>query len=260
MLSMRTISSRVFPVFVAVCTLAPLGEAVPAQGQSLRGSRGSMDRQNMMARRHDFTYIETPARVRFFADQGWLVPVESGRDFVVKGDVSFPFARPEVELFVHRLGSQYRRACGERLVVTSLTRPANRQPRNASERSVHPTGMAVDIRYSWNRGCRRWLEEVLVSLESQGVLEATLERRPRHYHVAIFPQQYASYVEVVSARSAARTASVPTPAQEYRVRKGDSLWTIARAHGTTVDELREFNGLESTRIFAGQVIDVPPGS
>ena len=38
-------------------------------------------------------------------------------------DVSFPFARPEVELFVQRLSGQYRRACGEQLVVTSLTRP-----------------------------------------------------------------------------------------------------------------------------------------
>jgi hypothetical protein len=214
-----------------------------------------MDRQNMMARRHDFTYIESPARVRFFADRGWLVPVKSGSDYVVKGDVSFPVARPEVELFLQRLSGQYRRACGEQLVVTSLTRPANRQPRNASDRSVHPTGMAVDIRYSWNRACRDWLERVLVSLESQGVLEATLERRPRHYHVAVFPQQYASYVEVLAAREAEQG-----PTQEYRVRKGDSLWEIARAHGTTVDELRNFNGISGNRIFAGQLIEFPPGS
>ena len=57
-----------------------------------------------------------------------------------------------------RLGGQYRGACGEQLVITSLTRPATLQPRNASERSVHPTGMALDIRYSWDRSCRRWLE------------------------------------------------------------------------------------------------------
>jgi hypothetical protein len=252
---MRKFSSRVLPALTAVCALASIGAAGPVEGQTLRGSRSSMDRQNSMARQHDFTYIETPSRVRFFAERGWLVPIESTGDFVVKADVSFPYARPEVELFVQRLGRQYRRACGEQLVVTSLTRPANRQPRNASDRSVHPTGMAVDVRYSWNRACRDWLEGVLVNLERQGVLEATLERRPRHYHVAIFPEQYSAYVKVLASREADQG-----PVQEYRVRKGDSLWTIARRHGTTVDELRDFNGIRGNQIFAGQLIEFPSGS
>jgi hypothetical protein len=255
MLSMRTLSSPALTAVMAACALALVVEASPVHGQSLRGSRSSMDRQNRIAREHDYTYIESPDRVLFFAEQGWLVPIRSGKDFTVKGDVSFPYARPEVELFVQRLGSQYRRACGEQLVVTSLTRPANRQPRNASDRSVHPTGMALDIRYSWNRACRDWLEGVLVSLERQGVLEATLERRPRHYHVAIFPNQYSDYVETLAAREADGE-----PQQEYRVRRGDSLWTIARAHGTTVDRLKDHNGIRGNRIFAGQLIDLPPGS
>ena len=140
-------------------------------------------------------------------------------------------------------------------MITSLTRPANRQPRNASERSVHPTGMALDLRYPWNQACRRWLEGVLVSLERQGVLEATLERRPRHYHVAIFPRQYAAYVDQLVARGAGGPQL-----QEYRVRRGDSLWKIARTHGTTVDELRQMNGLRDTDIFVGQLLDVPLGS
>jgi hypothetical protein len=255
MFLMRTLSSRVVPALALGCLIASLLDARPVHGQTLRGSRSSMDLQNRVAKAHDFTFIETPDRVRYFADQGWLVPVESTRDFVVKGDVSFPFARPEVELFAQRLGRQYRRACGEQLVVTSLTRPANRQPRNASDRSVHPTGMAIDIRYSWNESCRRWLEDVLASLERQGVLEATLERRPRHYHVAVFPSQYAQYVE----RLAARGDGGPG-VEEYRVRSGDSLWNIARKHGTTVDELKEFNGIQGSQIFVGQLLDVPLGS
>jgi len=226
-----------------------------AEGQSLRGSKASMDRQNRMARQHDYTFIESPERVRLFADRGWLVRMESTRDFVVKSDVAYPYARPELEVFAQRLGSQYRRACGEQLVVTSLTRPQNKQPRNASDRTVHPTGMAMDVRYSWNRECRRWLEGVLTSLEQQGVLEATLERNPRHYHVAVFPRQYAAYVETLVARG------IGTPdTLEYRVRSGDSLWTIARAHGTTVDELKNANGIRGSRIFVGQMLDVPQGN
>ena len=86
-------------------------------------------------------------------------------------------------------------------------------------------------------------------------IEATLERRPRHYHVAVFPSQYAAYVEQLTARGVGGPQL-----QEYRVRRGDSLWKIARTHGTTVDEIREVNGLRDSQIFVGQVIDVPLGS
>lgn len=243
---------------VALLSLPPVDEA---EAQNLRGSRASLDVQNRMARQHDFTYIETPNRVRFFADQGWLVRVTPNADFDLHA-VSFPYARPEVELFIRRLGNQYHNACGEPLVVTSLTRPSTRQPRNASDRSVHPTGMALDLRYSWNRNCRSWLESVLTSLEAQGILEATLERRPRHYHVALFPSPYARYVETLAAREEVEAAEeVEAPeAKSYKVRNGDSLWRIAREHGISVDELKSANGIRGNEIFAGQVIDLPLGT
>ena len=215
-----------------------------ATAQSLGGSASSLDRQNRMARTHDFTFLDTPGQVSRFASLGYLVRVRSNSDFDLHG-VTFPYARPEVRMFVSRLASQYRASCGERLVVTSLTRPESRQPRNASDRSVHPTGMAVDLRLSRKTSCRRWLERVLLELERSRVLEATRERRPAHYHVAVFPQPYASYVASLSKTT------------RYRVRSGDSLWTIAREHGTTVARLREENGLASSRILAGQVLDVP---
>ena len=235
--------------------LVLLGICVPASAQSLRGSVASLDRQNRIARQHDFTYIDTGERVRYFASQGWLVRVQPTRNFALHA-VSFPYARPEVQLFVQRLGGQYRRACGEQLVVTSLTRPTSRQPRNASDRSVHPTGMALDVRYSGSRTCRNWLERVLGDLERQGVLEATRERRPVHYHIALFPEQYGTYVDGLLTRQAA--AGLTTV--EYTIRSGDSLWDIAREHGTTVDELKDVNGIDGSRIFVGQVIDVPLGS
>jgi len=256
MLSPRRVN-RIVRVAVCLSAAAVAQTAAPEEGraQSLRGSPASLDLQNRIARQHDFTYIDTPTRVRFFADQGWLVRVGPSRDYELHA-VSFPYARPEVELFIRRLASQYRRACGERLVVTSLTRPTTRQPHNASDRSVHPTGMAVDLRYSWNRGCRVWLEDVLVSLERQGVLEATLERRPRHYHVAVFPSQYARYVNVLASRRADAAPEI----LEYQVQRGDSLWRIARSHGTTVDEIKTYNGIRGNRIVVGQVIEVPLGS
>ena len=237
----------------AVAALVVAIAAAPAAGQSLRGSSGSLDLQNRVARQHDFTYIDTPARVTYFASQGWLVRVRPNRDYQLH-QVSFPYTRPAVALFVERLSGQYRAACGEQLVVTSLTRPTTRQPRNASDRSVHPTGMAVDLRYSTNRNCRAWLERVLTSLEGTGVLEATRERYPAHYHIALFPTQYERYVDALTSRTTQRLGQVA-----YRVRTGDSLWTIARDHGTTVDVLKAKNGLRGSTIYAGQVLEVPQG-
>ena len=96
---------------------------------------------------------------------------------------------------MHRTApAPYRRASHERLVVTSLTWPNSGQPSYASDRSVHPTGMAVDLRRPGGRR-RAWLESVLLYLEASGVIEATYERRLPHYHVAVFPSLYAAYVK-----------------------------------------------------------------
>ena len=222
--------------------------------QALRGSEAAVNRAYVRAEDHDFTFLQTAAQVQRFVDAGYLVRVRSGRDFYLH-DVSFPYGRPEVKLFIERLSGQYRRACGDELVVTSLTRPLSEQPRNASILSVHPTGMAVDFRTSPNSVCRHWLESTLLYLATAGVLEATRERRPSHYHVALFPQPYADYVSdiLASARSGTR---VPTLSR-YMVRDGDSLWTIARRHGTTVLKLRAANDIQGSRIYAGQLLTVP---
>lgn len=229
----------------------------PGAAQSLRGSAASLNRQVRQAQIHDFTYIRNGAQVQRFVEAGYLVPVRGNRNYYLKG-VSFPYARPEAKLFIERLASQYMQACGERLVVTSLTRPLDRQPRNASSRSVHPTGMAMDLRRSRNVQCRRWLEGVLLALEKRGVLEATREYRPPHYHLALFPQPYARYVTLLAAREEAEeSAGAGDAVIAYQVRRGDSLWEIARAHGVTVDELRVANGLRGSRIIPGQTLQVP---
>ena len=256
-LSDRQVHQRWFLTCFGLILLLVGPSVVPqaAWGQSLRGSAASLDRQERSASAHDFTYLRSPTQVESFVKAGYLVQVRPNRDFDLHG-VSYPFARPEVRTFVLRLSSQYRRACGEKLVVTSLTRPLSRQPRNASDRSVHPTGMAVDIRRSNTWSCRSWLEGVLLSLEGSGVLEATRESYPPHYHIAVYPQPYARYVEAQNS-PAAQTRKASAEIAEYRVRNGDSLWVIAKAHGTTVDRLKQENNLRGSRIYAGQLLKVP---
>lgn len=49
----------------------------------------------------------------------------------------------------------------------------------------------------------------------------------------------------------------PLPSAQVRIRRGDSLSVMARRHGTTVAELKKANGLEGTRLIAGQVLTIP---
>jgi LysM repeat protein len=284
------------------------------EAQTLRGSSRTMQRQNLIAQDHDFTFLRTSAQIHRFAESGYLERMRGNADYELAA-VSHPYARPAVKLFVERLSAQYRSACGEKLVVTSLTRPVQQQPRNASDLSVHPAGMAVDMRISRKRSCVRWLEKTLLSLEKQGVLDVTRERRPPHYHVALFPQPYTRYVASIAGPSAVQLASAqPKPAAKppvssagsrpvaaaeaslddaadlerelevaldskdaagpqlvtanvtpdaaaevgtYRVNRGDSLWSIARRHNTTVDTLKDMNSLKDSYIMAGQIITVP---
>lgn len=173
-----------------------------ANSAELSGSRASMVRQNGIAKEKGLAFVETPARVDVLVDEGELVRVEGNEDYEVVASVSHPVARPETKVLIERLAAQYRAATGEKLVVTSLTRAMSRQPKNASPLSVHPAGMAVDLRIPANGEARAWLESALLGLEAQGVLDVTREKNPPHYHVAVFPDAYMAHVERLEARKA----------------------------------------------------------
>jgi hypothetical protein len=195
-------------------------EKVPV---TLRGSPESMKRQNAVAKENDLSFVRTRDQMRRLERAGKLVRLEPNGDFTFAKGVSGPVARPEVRTFVERLSSQYRDACGERLVVTSLTRPSSNQPGNSHPLSVHPAGIAVDLRISRKASCRAWLEGTLLSLEGRGVLDITREARPPHYHVALFPEAYRAYVE----RRAAREESPGTEPEEKPVVESPSLAPVA---------------------------------
>lgn len=247
----------------AFLLLAALGAAsAPAGAQTLRGSRASVDRMYDQARSHDLTFYRTATGVRGAARDGDLVRLSGNEDYRLAG-VSHPYALSITRTFVQRLAAQYRDVCGERLVITSAMRPTSLRLVNSVDKSVHPTGMAVDIRRPSSRRCLAWLRETLLYLEAQAVIEATEEHNPPHFHVAVFPGPYRRYVgegapaPSAERRSAARPTAPSSSRSTYRVRQGDSLWEIARRHNTTVDRLRQANDMRTNRIVAGQVLIIP---
>ena len=60
----------------------------------------------------------------------------------------------------------------------------------------------------------------------------------------------------ISPSSYTETAKNPT---EYIVKEGDSLWKIANRHNTTVNAIKEINGLKGSSLQVGQMLKLSPG-
>jgi LysM repeat protein len=264
-----------FPSARAVAAALLMASAVagaPRRGgaQSLRGSPESIDRMYARAVSEGLAFNETASDVRAAASNGALVPLVPSRNVTLR-QVAFSYVTPTAEAFVERFAAQYRDACGKPLVVTSATRPTTRQPANSVPESVHPTGTAVDLRKPSGK-CLRWLRATLLAMEKAGAIEATEERHPAHFHVAVFasapltqvaarPEQAPDKASTkAAAKTPARAAATVTAVSNgavYRVRQGDTLWDIARKRDVTVARLRAANGLRRATIRPGQTLVIP---
>ena len=153
--------------------------------QSLRGSQESVDHLYLVARASGLQFHATVRSARRAVAAGEFVPLRGNKDYAPKSSMSLPYATAEVRTYIEHLAAEYHSACGERLVVTSALRPMSRRPRNGSVKSVHPTGIAVDVRKPKRRMCRDWLRQLLLQHEREGAIEATEEFRPPHFHIVV---------------------------------------------------------------------------
>ena len=147
-------------------------------------------------------FYETTTQVRRAIVRGELVALPGNANYTVS-NVRTPYVRPQTKSFIADLAADYRRTCGEPMVVTSATRPMSRKLVNSSSLTVHPTGMAVDLRKPSGR-CLTWLRRTLLAAERRGAIEATEERRPPHFHVAVLPVRYQK-TSLASAGSSSKT-------------------------------------------------------
>ena len=67
-------------------------------------------------------------------------------------------------------------------------------------------------------------------------------------------------VSVANTRSTARSSKGKSSSQGnvtyHRIRNGETLSTIARKYGVTVNQIKSWNGLRSTRINAGKRLKI----
>ena len=73
----------------------------------------------------------------------------------------------------------------------------------------------------------------------------------------IYPGNTLSVPGVASASEDGRRPANNNGATTYRVRRGDTLYDIAREFGVSVNELRRINGLSTSRIYPGDVLRIP---
>jgi LysM repeat protein len=270
------------------CVVLSLSAAAGLPAQSLRGSQSSVQKMYTRAVQNDLDFFYSSKGIYESVRDGELKLISITNDLTLE-KVSYPFVLPRTLDVLNVFAKQYRTACGERLVVTSAARPRNKQPRNASPKSVHPTGMAIDFRRPTGP-CLTYLRQQLVALEKLGILEATEERRPVHFHVAVLQRgRFApaapsiatattpavtapttSVIEPATTTDSAsgtvepapveKPAAKPAPKQAapstYTVRKGDNLSVIAKRFGLSVTRLKALNGIRGSAIRPGQKLKV----
>ena len=180
------------PVLVAVfCCVLTI--KVEAQHASLKSSPESIGHMFLVALAGKLTFFPTVREVRESIANGLLVQLSGNDDYLVDEWVSFPYVLRETKLFLEHFALEYHLACRTQLVLTSGTRPVTPKLPNASPISVHPVGMAIDIRTPRNLGCRNWLDDTLIFSRAVGDIEANWEIAPPHYHIAILPQYSESW-------------------------------------------------------------------
>lgn len=64
--------------------------------------------------------------------------------------------------------------------------------------------------------------------------------------------------QFVAARAAIEPTPIRTSSDKHKVRRGDTLWSIARTHGVSIESLAHTNGLKSNgTLSVGQTLKIP---
>ena len=239
----------------------------PKEPLDLHGSKQSVEKMYVFAVSRHMPFYLTPTNVDRAIAEGRLVPLTGDSTYELTRGVGFSYATREAKQFVLAFAPQYLASCGVPLTVTSAARPMSRQPHNSNPHSVHPTGIAVDIRRPSAGPCLTWVRGALASLEEKGFVEATEEHHPVHLHVAVLVAPGTKVLlpnlvhTIVARQPIAPVATVPVALasssganagkagqdatkapRTYFVRQGDTLWDIAQRSGVTVSELTKANG------------------
>lgn len=102
------------------------------------------------------------------------------------------------------------------------------------------------------------IEEELVQSEPLDEVDLFIEGiTPIHQELTLQMEEEQPEGEEVKEVAVARPATSADNVVDITVKSGDMLEKIARANGTTVEEIMKLNGLKSDKLRIGQVLKVP---
>lgn len=94
----------------------------------------------------------------------------------------------------------------------------------------------------------------IASMSRDQLLERLQHSKQRSTPSPSLPSQKYKAPSYVSSRAATRQL---TPYKTYVVRKGDTLWSIAKKFNVNVEKLKYLNGLRGTQIACGKELKIP---
>jgi penicillin-insensitive murein endopeptidase len=102
---------------------------------------------------------------------------------------------------------------------------------------------------------RAWLNDVFGRTSEKGIVQH--ERRHKdHLHVRFFNPRAQEHGRIVYP-VLVETGVAPPPMVKHRVRRGETLGSLARRYGTSVSAIRAANGLRGSFLRAGRSYTIP---
>ena len=102
---------------------------------------------------------------------------------------------------------------------------------------------------------RAWLNDIFGRTSEKGIIQH--ERRHKdHLHVRFYNPRAQEHGRIVYP-VLVETGAAPPPMVKHRVRRGETLGSLARRYGTSVSAIRAANGLRSSRLRAGRSYTIP---
>ena len=156
----------------------------PARVVSLVGGcQTTSEQQHHYAQKMQLPLMTTEAQYKERIASGYYVPFEGPYLHIL---AKRPYALPSTVAFINEMAKEYQTTGCGKLIVRGALRLTTERPPNGSIHSVHPAGMAVDIRTNHIPPvCAEWLRTYLKQKEALGEVDGTHELKPEHLHVVV---------------------------------------------------------------------------
>lgn len=150
------------------------------------GELTTSERQFEYAKAHEIPFMDSEVEYQRNVRSGYFVLL-SHPDITISARRKYVL--PQTANFIYRVAHQFRKAGCNRLHINGAGRLTTERPKNGSVHSVHPVGMALDLKViNLSKNCHTILWNILHEYEAGQEADSTRELHPEHFHVVVIPE------------------------------------------------------------------------